>query len=126
MGSRKASTTLIALAAGICCIFLLAPSAVAQVDTGSVHGTITDPAGGVIPGATVTLTNQDTGLTVSATTGQEGSYSFSPVRIGTYRLDVEVSGFGPAARSDIVVDVQQRALVNIELRPGTVTATVEV
>jgi hypothetical protein len=126
MGSRQTSTTLIILTAVIGCVFLFAPSALAQVDTGAVHGTITDPDGGVIPGATVTLTNQDTGLSVSTTTGPEGTYSFSPVRIGKYKIDVELSGFGPATRSDIAVDVQQRALVNIGLQPGGVRETVEV
>ncbi len=126
MGSRKAFASGIPAAIGICVVFLVAPAAFAQVDTGSVQGTVTDASGGVIPGATVTLTNQDTGLSVTTTTSLGGDYTFSPVKIGRYKVDVEMPGFGPASNENVVVDLQQRALVNFQLQPGTVTERVEV
>jgi len=56
----------------------------AQVDTGSITGAIKDQSGAVIPGAKVSLRNEGTDLVVTATTGPDGSYTFSPVKIGTY------------------------------------------
>jgi len=65
----------------------------AQVDTGSITGTVTDSSGAVVSGAKVTITNEGTGTSLSTTTGGEGIYNFSPVRIGSYKLDVSAEGF---------------------------------
>ena len=54
----------------------------AQVDTGSITGTVTDPSGAVVRSAKVTLTNEGTAASLTTTTGSDGSYRFSPVRIG--------------------------------------------
>ena len=51
---------------------MLAVTTFAQVDTGAISGTVKDPSGGVIPGVKVTLTNQDTGLSVSTASGSAG------------------------------------------------------
>src|SRR4029077_18791993 len=56
----------------------------AQVDTGSISGTITDPSGAVIGNATVTLTNEGTNASLSTAVGSDGGYKFTPVRIGSY------------------------------------------
>ena len=65
---------------------LMCASLRAQVDTGSISGTIKDQTGAVIPGAKVSLRNEGTDLTVTTTTGPDGSYIFSPVKIGTYEI----------------------------------------
>src|SRR5690606_9201031 len=62
-------------------------------DTASVFGVVTDSTGGVIPGATVTLTNINTAVERTALTGDTGGYAFSSVPVGTYRLTVEQAGF---------------------------------
>ncbi len=80
----------------------------AQVDTGSITGVITDPSGAIVGGAKVTLTNEGTGTTLSTTTGSNGVFDFSPVRIGNYKLEVVSSGFKTAIRTHVVVEVSAR------------------
>ena len=64
----------------------------AQVDTGSIVGTVTDQSEAVVSGAKVTLTNLGTGASLTTTTGADGIYKFSPVRVGNYKLDVTSQG----------------------------------
>jgi hypothetical protein len=56
----------------------------AQVDTGAILGTVTDASGAAVRGANVTLTNEGTNAALSTTTGADGEYKFTPVRIGSY------------------------------------------
>jgi hypothetical protein len=98
----------------------------AQVDTGSITGTVKDNSGAVISGARVTLTNEGTGISLSTQTGGDGIYDFSPVRIGTYRIEVSSTGFKKEIKNDVVVDVSSRVLQNFQLQLGAVSETVEV
>ncbi len=98
----------------------------AQVDFGSVLGTIKDQSGAVIPGAKVSLRSEDTGLTVTTTTGPDGSYIFSPVKIGTYEVSTEAAGFSRAVQSHLTLHIDQKLVVDLSLKPGVVTQTVEV
>ncbi|MGD0758443.1 MAG: carboxypeptidase-like regulatory domain-containing protein [Candidatus Sulfotelmatobacter sp.] len=98
----------------------------AQVDTGSITGTLTDTSGAVVSGAKVTLTNEGTGTSLSTTTGADGVYEFSPVRIGSYKLDASAQGFKKEVQIHVVVDVSARVLVNFKLQPGAVSETIEV
>src|SRR5690242_4180280 len=98
----------------------------AQVDTGSILGTITDPSGAVIGGATVTLTNEGTSATLSTSVESDGSYKFTPVRIGSYKVSASSQGFQTTEQKNIVVNVGSSVLVNFVLKPGAVTETVEV
>jgi hypothetical protein len=98
----------------------------AQVDTGAVVGTVQDQTGAVIPGAQVTLTDEATSYTVSTTTGSSGSYTFTPVKVGTYTVSVKMPGFQKATRQHIGVNIQQQVLANFSLKPGMVTQTVTV
>ena len=87
-GTRKAGSffrTLNCTIIACCCFLLLSGAAFAQVDEGSITGTVTDASGAVVPDAQVTLLNTDQGITVQTTTGAGGSYTFSPVRAGHYR-----------------------------------------
>src|SRR5277367_6670510 len=65
----------------------------AQSDTGRVTGTVADSLGAIIPGATVTLTNTDTGATQSRTTAGDGSFTFPALLRGHYRIESAASGF---------------------------------
>ena len=98
----------------------------AQVDTGSITGTVTDPSGAVVSGAKVTLTNEGTAASLSTTAGSDGGYRFSPVRIGSYKIEVAAQGFKTSNETHIVVDVSSNVLRNFKLQPGAVTETVEV
>jgi hypothetical protein len=98
----------------------------AQVDTGSITGQVTDQSGAVLSGAKVTLTNEGTGATLSVNTGSDGSYTFSPVRIGSYKLEATAQGFKTVSQTNIVVNVSANVLVNLKLPTGSVSETVEV
>src|SRR5215472_10038040 len=65
----------------------------AQIDTGSILGTVSDASGAPIHGANVTLTNEGTNAELSTTTGSDGSFKFTPVKIGSYKLTATYVGF---------------------------------
>ena len=98
----------------------------AQVDTGSITGTVTDPSGAVVSGAKVTITNEGTGASLSTSAGADGIYNFSPVRIGSYKLEASAPGFKTMGQTNVVVDVSARVEENFKLQTGAVTETVEV
>jgi Carboxypeptidase regulatory-like domain len=104
---------------------LLAPSAVAQT-TATLSGTASDEAGAVLPGAVVTLKNVETGLTRTAKTNDQGLYTVSFLPVGTYSLTVEHQGFQGKTLSGIILQVDQKARVDITLSVAATAATVTV
>ena len=110
----------------LCFLLLQAPSAFAQVDQGSVTGVVTDQTGAVVPNAKVTLLNTDQGLTLETTTTNGGEYTFTPVRIGHYTVTVSAAGFATTTQQNITVDVSGHPRVDVQLKPGSATQTVEV
>ena len=98
----------------------------AQVDTGSITGVVSDASGAVVSGAKVTLTNEGTGASLTTTTGGDGVYKFSPVRIGSYKLEVTSQGFQTTTQSGVVVNIGSNVGLNFSLKPGSQTETVEV
>ena len=88
-------------------------------------GTITDATGGVLPGVTVTATNEESGNTFVAVTDGEGRFRL-PLRIGTYRISAELSGFATVTRTGLQMQVGQLATVNIQMQPSTVQETLTV
>src|SRR6201992_4170203 len=105
---------------------LLVPFAVGQVDEGSVTGVVQDATGAVVPNAKVTLLNTDQGLTQTTNSDNSGVYTFSPVRIGNYSVSATAPGFSVTTQEKINVAVSQNLRVNIELKPGAESQTVEV
>ncbi len=71
----------------------------AQIDQGAIRGTVIDPTGAVVPGAKVTLTNEGTGLVLETTSGGDGAYSFTPIKIGSYTVAVTRPGFRTISRA---------------------------
>ena len=120
---KRLSLHAVALGAALLC---LGSSAGAQIDQGAIVGIVQDNTGAVVPGANVTITNQGTGLTLTASTAPDGSYVFSPIKIGTYNIAVEKEGFAKATQTDIAVTVGSQVKANFSLTPGTVKQTVEV
>jgi Carboxypeptidase regulatory-like domain len=111
------------------CLLLLlvqAQTVFGQVDQGSVEGTVTDASGAVIPNAKVTLLNKDQGLSLETTTKANGDYIFTPVRIGNYSLSVTAPGFSTTTQENLKVDLAQHLQVNMQLKTGSTTETVEV
>ncbi|MDE3178842.1 MAG: carboxypeptidase regulatory-like domain-containing protein, partial [Acidobacteriota bacterium] len=98
----------------------------AQVDAGTITGTVKDPSGAVIPGATVNLINQGTNFKLTATTDSSGGYTFTPIHIGTYTVEASFRGFQQAVHKDVLVQVTEHVDVSFTLQPGAVTQTVEV
>src|ERR687891_466806 len=80
---------------------LLCAPARAQVDTGTILGTVKDQSGAVLPGATVTITHEGQALTLSTVTREDGTYTFTPIRTGAYAVDVEFEGFKKGVRRGI-------------------------
>jgi hypothetical protein len=106
---------------------LLAPRyAHGQVDEGGITGTILDSTGAVVPNAQVTLLNTDQGITSETKSSASGGYTFSPVRIGHYTLTVTASGFAKTAQKNLTVSVAQVLQVNVSLKLGAASETVEV
>jgi hypothetical protein len=99
---------------------LFGAPASAQVDTGTILGTVKDQSGGVLPGATVTITHEGQAFTLSTVTREDGSYVFTPIRTGTYAIDVEFQGFKKGVRRGITVSIQQQAVADFSLQPGGV------
>jgi Carboxypeptidase regulatory-like domain/TonB dependent receptor/TonB-dependent Receptor Plug Domain len=98
----------------------------AQYETADVLGTVKDARSSVIPKATVTLINQETGIQSKATSDENGNYLFSQVKIGKYAVTAEAAGFSKAVATDITVDVGARQRVDLTMQVGAVTETVNV
>src|SRR5438270_5544602 len=98
----------------------------AQTATSSLRGTVTDPKGAVIPGATVTLTNPATGYTRTTKTDQQGVYQFLSVPPASYTLDVDAPGFAKLQRTNVVLAVSTPATLDVAMQIAGGTTTVEV
>ncbi len=97
------------------CIILGCQGASAQVDSGTVLGTVKNPAGDGAVGAKVFLKNEGTSIAKSTYVRRDGTYIFTPVRIGTYSVSVELQGFVPAFQAGVVVEIQQSVVVSFNL-----------
>ncbi|MGH9842501.1 MAG: TonB-dependent receptor domain-containing protein [Blastocatellia bacterium] len=98
----------------------------AQTTSTEVLGTVTDPTGGAVVGAKVTLLRAATGERREAATSSTGDYSFPLIEIGEYIVTVEASGFKRQERRGVMVQIQQKARVNLELSVGDMQETVQV
>jgi hypothetical protein len=94
--------------------------------SGALSGSINDPTGAAVPHATVKATDVGTGASRTARSNAEGRFLFAQVNPGTYRITVEVDGFGPAQSQPSTVAVGQTIAVNFTLKPASTSQTVEV
>src|SRR5215212_316973 len=92
----------------------------------SIQGTVTDPAGAVVPEATVTLTSNETARAVTVTSSGEGFYRFDALAPGTYTLSVEKAGFKKTTFESVVVNAEQVQGVDVVLTTGEVAEVVTV
>jgi len=97
-----------------------------QGTTSRVTGTVQDANGGAVLGATVTLTNEATGVSFTTQTSESGAYAFDLVQVGNYSLTIEKQGFKKALSKGNAVNVNQPATINVSLEPGGVAETVTV
>jgi Carboxypeptidase regulatory-like domain len=111
----------IGLAAGV-----KVEGASAQTIRATLTGTVTDPNGGVLQGATVTATNVATNIATATKTNQEGIYTFTALQPGEYTVEVGVTGFKRNVQSGIVLQIAQATRLDIPLEVGQIAEEVRV
>ena len=118
---------------GFCCLMFLwvalvgaVPSAWCQEVTATIVGTVTDPSGAAVAGATVKATSKERGISYAAETNESGLYRISQLPVGTYDLRVEKSGFAVESYPPFVLTLNQVARIDATLKVGKTTETVEV
>src|SRR5580765_7223305 len=112
---------------GFLSLALTAPAyAQSQSTDGSIEGTVVDTSGGVLPGVTVTLTNIATGTQRVVVTNEGGLYRALLLRLGEYRIKVELNGFKSIERTGVTLSAGHVAVVNFELVVGGVQEVVQV
>src|SRR6185369_14597068 len=112
--------------ASLLVLLLLAMPAFAQSGGTTVRGTVKDPQGNLVKGATVTITDPARNFTRTQSTNEDGAYVFTAVPPGTYKLDVTAPGFKTASASGLVALVDTPTVRDVELEIGAVSETVDV
>jgi carboxypeptidase family protein len=108
------------------CICAVPVSVFAQQETATITGTVRDQSGGVVPRATVTVTNVQTNISVKTESDDAGSYVIPSLRPGEYSVSAESSGFPKIIRTGVTLQVAQVARIDMTLQAGQLTETVEV
>jgi len=98
----------------------------AQVSTATVLGTVSDPAGAVVPGAEVVLANLQTGIEIRSRTNDSGNYRIQNIQVGSYSLTVSAQGFSTKRADRITLTVNQTSTLDFTLAVGAVAETVNV
>lgn len=109
-----------------CAVLVLLASAPAWAQDTALTGTVADPTGAVIPGATVTITNEATKAVRTVTTGEDGKYLVTQLDPGRYRVEVKAPGFKTGIRDGLDVPVGLTSRFDVALQVGEVTETVTV
>ena len=107
-------------------VLLFCLPAFAQLNLGSINGTVTDASGAVIAGATVTVTDVERGVSRTLTTDTAGQYSAPSLTPGNYSVRAEFTGFQTLNRTGVSVGVGQAVRVDLAMSPGAQTQTVTV
>src|ERR1700728_1814271 len=100
--------------------------AIAQYEDGSLIGTIHDASGAVVPNATITVTNVNTGITAKVASNSSGDYEVPSLHVGVYSIKAEATGFASAEAKNISIAVGARQQIDLTLNVGQAAATVEV
>jgi hypothetical protein len=126
-GGRTRPQTLIArLSTLVVFSWILVGQASAQTTTGSIYGTVTDQTGGVIPNATVSVANTQTGISQTVQSNGSGNYIFPALVPGDYAVTTRAKGFSAETQSDVHLDANQSANTSFSLKVGSETQTVTV
>jgi outer membrane receptor protein involved in Fe transport len=120
---RSLARGFVALALGAC---LLQVSALAQGPTGRIDGVVRDEQGGALPGVTMTLRNQETGVTRNIVTEADGKYSFPALSPGRYTVRAELSGFATQEAKDITITIGFEQRLDLEMKVRSLQETVTV
>ncbi len=125
-GRRPSRSIVSSLLFAVLAAALFCRPAQPQVLHGSIVGNVSDQSQAPVPGASVTVTQRETGLSRSVTTTELGSYSFPTLPTGIYEVKVTKSGFQTFTRSDVAVTINTVTRVDVTLAVGAVTETVTV
>lgn len=110
-------------------VLLLSSSSLAQLDRGTITGTVTDASGAVLPNAKITIKNQATNVAYQTATTAAGDYAAVNLPPGTYEMTFEATGRQKLVRPNIVVAVAETVRVNVTLQLGqskdTITVTAQ-
>src|ERR1700688_525154 len=109
-----------------CLVLILAPAMVAQETNGIIQGTVSDAAGALLAGASVTVVNDSTAYSRPVTSASDGSYAFTDLPPGHYHLKVTKEGFKTEAQQNIELHVASTVVLNVKLAVGSVAETVTV
>lgn len=118
------STRIIAIAFAIA--FCFCSFGMGQATNGTILGTVHDPTGAVVPGATVTVTDVNKGTKATTKTDAVGNYTFPSLIPGTYRITVTMEGFKRSIQPSVPLDIDQKATLDFTMQPGGSSETVEV
>lgn len=110
----------------LCCSLLIGINILAQTGTAIIRGTITDPQGKAVAGATVKLVSADKNFTRTQTTSGEGGYAFTAVPPGEYRVEIEATNFKKVAVSEVTALVDTPREVSVQLEVGNFTESLNV
>lgn len=108
------------------CFVLAIPAVFGQSGTGTLTGTVADSSGAVVPGASVTLTNQGSGDVRKTVTNGDGYFTIAAVPAGSYSVTVQAAGFQKYEEKDLAFNGADKRNVNAVLQVGTSTQTVDV
>lgn len=120
--SRIITQIFLSLAIGL----LVAGNTIAQSETATLLGTVRDPTGAVVQGATITLKNIGTTISSTTTTDAAGDFQFVNVKIGAYQVIVSATGFGKTVADGIDLSVNARQRVDLTLQAAAVSETVTI
>jgi hypothetical protein len=124
--SKLRNASLVIAAALLISCFMLPATALGQQSNATLQGTVTDSSGAAAPGARIVLTNEGTNVGQTATSDERGYYFFTFIPPGSYKLTVELKGFQTFVQNGVILQVQQQASVDVVLRPGDISTTVQV
>jgi hypothetical protein len=110
----------------VMCGLLALPSAFGQATDGSITGTVLDPSGAAVTGATVTAQNLATGVKASDKTDSTGTYHIDHLLIGSYSLTTTATGFSTKTLDKIAIELNKIATVNVRLEVGNISQVVEI
>ena len=124
--SNRLARTMLVVLVGFCMLFATCKGSMAQGTTGTITGTVTDPSGSVIGGATVTITQIENNNVKTMTSSEAGTYKVTQLQPGTYSVKVEKAGFKAYTQNKIVLTINQVALIDAQLTVGSQAESVEV
>ena len=126
MTNRLPAASVTRLVALLLTTVLLQTSVAVAQTTGSIEGIVVDSSAGILPGVSVTVTNENTGVSRTVITDEAGRYRARDLALGTYKVEASLQGFQTVVRQGIQLTIGREAVVNFELGVGTLTDTITV